>query len=159
MSQNSPYTDPKQALQFSEAGNYRIGIVTAKWNDDITAQLEKGAVEMLNKLGVKPENILLKKVPGSFELPLGAQKLLEAKKVDALLCFGCIIQGDTRHFDYVCQATTDGIMQVGLKYNTPVIFGVLTVNDHQQALDRVGGSHGHKGEEAAITALEMLQGA
>ena len=97
-----------------------------------------------------------KNVPGSFELTLGAQWLAELKEIDAVICLGCVIQGETRHFDFICDAVAHGITNVGLKFNKPVIFGVLTPDTLQQALDRAGGKHGNKGDEAAITAIKML---
>jgi 6,7-dimethyl-8-ribityllumazine synthase len=127
-------------------------------------------MEALIKEGVKQENIIVKTVPGSFELTIGAQQLLETKtptikkslrdfytsKLDAVICLGCVIQGETRHFDFICEAVANGITNVSIKYNKPVIFGVLTTDNLQQAIDRSGGKHGNKGVEAAITALKML---
>ena len=95
-------------------------------------------------------------MPGSFELPLAAQWMAQVEEIDAVVCLGCVIQGETRHFDFICQAVAQGIIEVGLKYNKPVIFGVLTPSTQQQALDRAGGKHGNKGDEAAITAIKML---
>ena len=106
--------------------------------------------------GVKKENIIRKDVPGSFELSLGAQWMAEQNKIDAVICLGCVIQGETRHFDFICQAVAHGLTDVGLKYNKPVIFGVLTTDTQKQALDRAGGKHGNKGDEAAMTAIKML---
>lgn len=115
-----------------------------------------GVIETLLNHNVKRENIIKKSVPGSFELSLGAQWLAAEKNIDAIICLGCVIQGETRHFEFICQAVAQGITQVGLKFNKPVIFGVLTTNTHQQALDRAGGKHGNKGDEAAATAIKML---
>lgn len=134
----------------------KFGIVVSEWNEEITESLYKGAVETLLKHGVKTYNIFRKNVPGSFELSLGAQWLAEVDEIDAVICLGCVIQGETRHFDFICDAVAHGITNVSLKYNKPVIFGVLTPNDQQQALDRAGGKHGNKGDEAAITAIKML---
>ncbi|HMP99303.1 MAG TPA: 6,7-dimethyl-8-ribityllumazine synthase [Cyclobacteriaceae bacterium] len=136
--------------------NKRIGIVTAAWNDDITGALKLSCIQSLSKSGVKRENIIIKSVSGTFELSLGAQWLAEQKDIDAVICLGCVIQGETPHFDYICQAVAYGITEVNLKYNKPVIFGVLTTLNKQQALDRAGGKYGNKGEEAALTAVEML---
>jgi 6,7-dimethyl-8-ribityllumazine synthase len=110
----------------------------------------------LLKYGAAEKNIVSVQVPGSFELSLGAQKMAEKTEIDAVICLGCVIQGETRHFDFICQAVADGITNVGLKYNKPVIFGVLTPNTQEQAMDRAGGKHGNKGDEAAITAIKML---
>jgi 6,7-dimethyl-8-ribityllumazine synthase len=134
----------------------KFAIVVSEWNDEITESLYNGAVETLLKYGAKKENIFRKNVPGSFELPLGAQWLAKLEEIDAVICLGCVIQGETRHFDFICDAVAHGITEVGLKYDKPVIFGVLTPNNQQQALDRAGGKHGNKGDEAAITAIKML---
>ena len=106
--------------------------------------------------GASKENIIRKTVPGSYELTLGAQWLAKEKDIDAVICLGCVIQGETPHFDYICQAVANGITNVALKYNKPVIFGVLTTLTQQQALDRAGGKHGNKGDEASATAVKML---
>ena len=143
-------------FEFSSAKNTRIGIVVSEWNDRITDSLLKGAEECLLEHGIAKDSILVKHVPGSFELPLGAKWLLERTDVDAVICIGCIIQGETRHFDFIAQAVADGIMKVGLKYSKPVIFSVLTCNTMEQAEDRAGGKHGNKGVEGAVSALKML---
>jgi 6,7-dimethyl-8-ribityllumazine synthase len=134
----------------------KFGILVSEWNDEITESLFSGAVDTLLKHGAKKENIFRKNVPGSFELPLAAQWLAAMEEIDAVICIGCVIQGETRHFDFICDAVANGITNVGLKFNKPVIFGVLTPNNQQQALDRAGGKHGNKGDEAAITAIKML---
>lgn len=134
----------------------KFGIVTAEWNEEITDALYKGAYETLLKHGARENNITSKWVPGSFELSLGAQWLAEDPSVDAVIAIGCLIQGETPHFDYICQAVALGLKDVNLKYNKPVIFGVLTTSDMQQAKDRAGGKHGNKGDEAAYTAISML---
>ncbi len=139
-----------------DASHMHIGIVVAEWNHNITENLLKGAHQTLLKHGAIANNITIKRVPGAFELPLGAQFLLEYSKMDAVICLGSVIQGDTKHFDFVCQGTADGIKDVALKYNKPVIFGVLTDNTKQQAIDRSGGKHGNKGDEAAVTAIKMV---
>jgi 6,7-dimethyl-8-ribityllumazine synthase len=133
----------------------RIGIVVSEWNCEITSALLKGAVDTLIKHDVSEDNILIKHVPGSFELTLGAQFIAEYDDVDAVICLGCVIQGETPHFTYICQGVTQGITQLNLEYNIPFIFGVLTTSDRQQAIDRAGGKHGNKGYEAAITAIKM----
>jgi 6,7-dimethyl-8-ribityllumazine synthase len=133
-----------------------FAIVVAEWNDDITEALYEGAVSGLVASGVKRKNIIRKNVPGSFELSLGALWMAEKKNIDAVICIGCVIQGDTPHFDYICQSVAYGITEAGLKTRKPVIFGVLTTLNKEQALERAGGKLGNKGEEAAITALKML---
>lgn len=136
--------------------NKKFGIVVSEWNDEITGALLEGSLETLLEQGASRENIIVHYVPGSFELSLGAQFLAQKEAIDAVMTLGCVIQGETRHFDFICDAVAQGITNVGLKYNKPVIFGVLTTNTMQQALDRAGGKHGNKGEEAAITAVKML---
>ena len=133
-----------------------IGIVVSEWNGEVTNALLEGALEILKKSGVSYKNIIVKYVPGSFELTLGAQYLCEKKNIAAVIVLGCVIQGETRHFDFICDAVAHGITNVGLKYNKPVVFGVLTTNTLKQAQDRAGGKHGNKGDEAAVTALKML---
>lgn len=135
----------------------KIAIVVSEWNHEVTGALKDGAKATLLKHGVAEDQILICYVPGSFELPSAAQLVLEAQnEVDAVICLGCVIQGETRHFDFICEAAAQGIKDVALKYNKPVIFGVLTPNTQQQAMDRAGGKHGNKGDEAAITALKMV---
>jgi len=134
-----------------------FAIVVAEWNEEITEPLYQGAFAALLKLGAKKKNIIRKNVPGSFELPLAAQWMAEKKEVDAIICLGCIIQGETAHFDYICQAVAYGVMKVNLKSNKPVAFGVLTTLNQQQAMDRAGGKFGNKGEEAALTVVKMLE--
>lgn len=134
----------------------RFGIVVAEWNSEVTEALFKGAYETLQKYGAKHENIIVKSVAGSYELPLAAQWLVQRIDIDAVIALGCIIQGETRHFDFIAQAVAKGIMDVNLKFAKPVIFGVLTTDNLAQALDRAGGKHGNKGDEAAITAIKML---
>ena len=125
-------------------------------NDTITDALLSAAQEGLVNHNAKPKNIIVKYVPGSFELPLGAQFLASEKNIDAVICLGCVVQGETAHFDFICDAVANGITNVGLKFNMPVVFGVLTTKNMQQALDRAGGKHGNKGEEAAYTAIKMI---
>jgi 6,7-dimethyl-8-ribityllumazine synthase len=134
----------------------KFAIVVAEWNADVTEALYEGAVSGLLSLGAKRSNIHRKTVPGSFELPLGAQWMARKKHIDAVICLGCVIQGDTPHFDYICQAVAKGIMDVALQTSKPVAFGVLTTLNKKQALERAGGKLGNKGEEAAVTVVNML---
>ena len=136
---------------------FQFGIVVASWNVEVTGKLYQGAFESLIKHGVEEENIISVDVAGSYELISGADLLLSHKKIDAVICLGCVIQGETRHFDFICNAVANGIAQVGIKHTKPVIFGVLTTDNQQQALERAGGKHGNKGDEAAITAIKMAQ--
>ncbi len=138
------------------AKKMRFGVVMAEWNIEVTAALKNGAVETLKKHGAKESNIVVKYVPGTFELPLGGQYFAEMENVDAVILLGCVIQGETRHFDYICEAVSQGTKDLNLKYNKPFIFGVLTTDNQQQALDRAGGKHGNKGDEAAVTAIKMV---
>lgn len=135
---------------------YSIGIVVADWNTEITHALMNGAIDFLKDKGVRDKNIHVTFVPGSFELPLAAQWLAERKDIDAVITLGCVIQGETRHFDFICDACAHGVMNVGLETGKPAIFGVLTTDNQKQALERAGGKHGNKGVEAAETALKML---
>lgn len=146
-------TQAKIDIDLSEK---KIAIVVAEWNRDITGALEEGAIDFLLKAGVKKKNIKLRPVPGTFELSLGAQWMAEKKEIDAVICIGCVIRGETAHFDFICQGATYGITEVGLKYNKPVVFGVLTTENQKQAEERAGGKLGNKGEEAAETAIKML---
>jgi 6,7-dimethyl-8-ribityllumazine synthase len=138
------------------AKGYKFGLVVAEWNYHITGALAQGAIDTFKKHEVNDEDIIVKHVPGSFELPLGGQFFAEYTDVDAILLIGCVIQGGTPHFDYICDGVTQGTTQLNLKYNKPFIFGVLTTNNEQQALDRAGGKLGNKGDEAAITAIKMV---
>jgi len=137
--------------------NKKFAIVVAEWNDDITEALFQGAQESLLANGVKKQNIIRKNVPGTFELTLGAVLMGERKDIDAVICIGCVIQGDTPHFDYICQAVAYGLTEANIKTKKPVVFGVLTTLNKQQALERAGGKYGNKGEEAAITAIKMIE--
>ncbi|KAA3440385.1 6,7-dimethyl-8-ribityllumazine synthase [Rufibacter hautae] len=134
----------------------KFGLVVAEWNKEITDTLCIGAYETLLQHGAKPENIYRNTVPGSFELTLGAQFLAQSNEIDAVIALGVVIKGETKHDDYICHAVAQGLTQVGLKFNKPVIFGLVTTNDEQQAWDRAGGKHGNKGVEAAATAIQML---
>src|SRR4051812_48626854 len=139
------------------AGPYRFGIVVAEWNAKITGALYEGAYQSLIDNGVLADNIFTYPVPGSFELTSGADILLKNKDLDAVICLGCVIQGETRHFDFICAAVANGVTNVAIKYSKPVIFGVLTTDNQQQAIDRAGGKHGNKGDEAAVTAIKMAK--
>lgn len=144
-------------FKLNSTENLRIGIVVSEWNDHITDSLLKGAYDSLIEQGVQNENINIQHVPGSYELPSGADMLLKFKpETDAVICIGCIIQGETRHFDFIAQAVAQGIMNISLKHEKPVIFSVLTTNNMQQAEDRAGGKYGNKGVEGAISCLKML---
>lgn len=138
-----------------DGGSMKIGIVVSEWNEEVTASLLEGAQNTLKLHGVAEENISVMLVPGSFELTFGARVMAEKNTPDAVICLGCVIQGETRHFDFICQGVTHGITELNLDYNIPFIFGVLTTDTLQQAQDRAGGKYGNKGDEAAVTALKM----
>lgn len=136
----------------------RVAIATAQWNSDITHALQQGAVDTLVAAGLDPDkDIDCFEVPGAVELTFAASQLIEASRYDAVIVFGCVIRGDTPHFDYVCQSVTQGITSLNADCDIPVIFGVLTVENHQQALDRAGGTLGNKGSEAADAAIAMVR--
>lgn len=138
------------------AADFKIGIVVSEWNDSITNNLLAGAKKALLENNVSESNILLRYVPGAFELPLAAQWMLDETDVDGVIAIGVVIQGETKHFDFVCKGATDGIMQVMLEYNSPISFCVLTDNTIQQSIDRSGGVHGNKGIECAIACIKMI---
>lgn len=140
-----------------DASGFKFGVVVSEWNYEITGALARGAVETLKKHGTDEENIIVKHVPGSFELTLGGQFFAEYTHVDAIILLGCVIQGETRHFDFICQSVAKGTTDLNLKFGIPVIFGVLTTENQQQAIDRSGGRLGNKGDEAAITAIKMVE--
>lgn len=135
---------------------YKIAVVAAEWNPEVTNAMCQGAVDTLRENGVLKKDITVVRVPGTFELPTAANLLLRRTCVDAVICIGCVIQGETRHFEFICQAVSQGLTNVALKHERPVIFSVLTCDTMQQALDRAGGRHGNKGVEGAITALKMI---
>ncbi len=135
----------------------RLAVVVSRFNGDVTRHLSEGCIEELSARGVAGEAVAVQQVPGCFELPLMAKIFATSGAFDAIICLGAIIRGDTPHFEYVSSATASGIQQVALETGVPVVFGVLTVDNEQQAYDRVGGAAGHKGREAALTALEMVQ--
>lgn len=139
-----------------DASSMRFGIVVSEWNEQITGALLEGVVNTLKKHGATDRHLLIQTVPGSFELTFGAAQMIKSGKVDAIIALGCVIRGDTPHFDYVCQGTTQGISQLNATSDVPVIFGLITTNTMQQALDRAGGILGNKGDECAITAIKML---
>ncbi len=136
---------------------YRFGIVVAEWNAEITSALLSGAVDSLIENGAEENNIEVFRVPGTFELTSGAILLAESSRFDAIITLGCVIQGETRHFDFICDAVANGVSNVSIKTQIPVIFGVLTTDNLEQAKDRSGGKHGNKGIEAGITAIKMAQ--
>lgn len=138
-----------------DAHKMRFGIVVADWNKDVTRALLEGAKKTLLNHNALEKNIIIRHVPGSFELTRGAQFVAEYDDPDVVICLGCVIKGETPHFTYICQSVTQGITQLNLDYDIPFIFGVLTTENHQQAVDRAGGKHGNKGDEAAITAIRM----
>jgi 6,7-dimethyl-8-ribityllumazine synthase len=137
--------------------DFKIGIVVSEWNENITLNLLKGAKQALLDNGVLENNIIVRFVPGAFELPLGCQYMCEKTNVDGVIAIGTVIQGETRHFDFVCDGATQGIMDINLKYNTPVSFCLLTDNTLQQSIDRSGGKHGNKGIECAIACMKMIE--
>ena len=137
------------------AKNFRFGIVVSEWNETITEGLCFGAVTGLLDNEVASEHIIRWNVPGSFELIYGAKKMLQTQNVDAVIAIGCVIQGETKHFDFVCEAVSQGIKDLNVETDIPVIFCVLTDNTMQQSIDRSGGKYGNKGTEAAIAAIKM----
>jgi 6,7-dimethyl-8-ribityllumazine synthase len=141
--------------EIPSAKGMHFAVVVSEWNTEVTAALERAACAALVKHGAKPKNIIVRYVPGSFELTLGAQFAAQLPDIDAIICLGCIIQGETRHFDFISNAVANGITNVGLMYNKPVVFGVLTTDNLKQAKERSGGKHGNKGDEAAVTAIKM----
>ena len=146
----------KPATPLPPATGMTFGIVVSEWNREITEALLQGAVDRLRQAGADERNIIISHVPGSFEIPLGAQLLAEKPHPDAIICLGCVIQGETPHFDYICQGVTMGVSELNLKYNKPFIFGVLTTRNIDQARQRAGGKLGNKGDEAAATAIRMV---
>jgi 6,7-dimethyl-8-ribityllumazine synthase len=139
-----------------DASAMKVGIVVAEWNHAITSKLMEGAVETLTRNGVSPEHIFVQWVPGSFELVFGATAMARQHPVDAVIVLGCVIRGETPHFDYVCQGVTQGIAQLNVQGRIPYIFGLLTNDTLQQSVDRAGGVLGNKGDEAAVTAIRMI---
>jgi 6,7-dimethyl-8-ribityllumazine synthase len=144
-------------IEVPSAKGFKFGVIVSQWNAQITGALYEGAYLALLKHGAHEDDIQTIKVPGSFELTSGADILLANKTLDAVICLGCVIQGETPHFTFICDAVANGVTNVSVKHNKPVIFGVLTTDNLQQAMDRAGGKHGNKGEEAAITAILMAE--
>lgn len=142
--------------KIGKLSNKKIGIVVSSWNSEITEALFEGARNTLAAAGIRKRNMILSRVPGSFELPLAAKWMADQKGIDGVIALGCVIQGETPHFDYICQAVANGLMKVNLSSGKPVAFGVLTTLNKKQAEERAGGKWGNKGEEAAVTVLEML---
>ena len=143
-------------LQINDAGSFRIGIVVSEWNDFVTYNLRDGALETLKMEGVKEENIQIVKVPGAFELNYASMQLCKERKFDAVIAIGCVIRGETPHFDYVCSAVAQGIKDCNVLTDVPTIFCVLTDDTKEQSIARSGGNLGNKGIEAAVTALQMI---
>jgi 6,7-dimethyl-8-ribityllumazine synthase len=144
-------------IALKDIDKVKIGLVVAEWNPEVTGSLEKGAIDTLKHYGITGQNIKSIKVPGSFELPMGARIMLKYEKYDAIICLGCVIKGETSHNEYINHAVSTGITHLGLTSGIPCIFGVLTPLNMEQALDRAGGKHGNKGVEAAVAALEMVR--
>lgn len=145
-----------QTQPIPDASEMRFGIIVTEWNNHITDKLLDGAIEELTQAGVQQSNITTKRVPGSFELIYAAQQLAKFGHVNGIIIIGCVIRGDTPHFDYICQGVTQGIAELNAKGDIPVIFGLLTVNTEEQALERAGGKLGNKGKEFALTAIKMV---
>ncbi len=156
MATNLKNLSEHDASKIPSARDMKFGIVVSEWNPEVTNALMNGAISTLLKYEVEEPNVIVSHVPGSFELTQGARQLIKQTNVDAVLCLGCVIKGDTPNFDYVCQGVTKGITDLNVKQKKPVIFGVLTTDNQQQALDRAGGKHGNKGDEAAVTAIKMV---
>jgi len=156
MATSEKHLSAQNILGNADISKKRFALVVSEWNEEVTEAMFEAAFQTLVDFGVKKKNILRKNVPGSFELSLGAQYMAQSDKIDAVICLGCVIQGETRHFEFICQSVAQGIKDVALKYNKPVIFGVLTTDTKQQALDRAGGKYGNKGDEAAGSAIKML---
>jgi 6,7-dimethyl-8-ribityllumazine synthase len=141
--------------EIPNANNFRFGIVVSEWNEQITEGLYQGALEALLDCGAQESNIVRWNVPGSFELVYGSKQMIATQNVDVVIAIGSVIQGETKHFDFVCSATAQGIKDLNVQTEVPVIFCVLTDNNLQQAIERSGGIHGNKGTEAAIAAIKM----
>ena len=156
MSSKNKNLSSKAQEQIKKLENVKIGIVVADWNASITHKLLQGAQTTLYKNGLSEADLTIVHVPGAFELPVGAKMLMQSDKYDGIICLGCVIKGETKHDEYINNSVANGIMQLGLMTGKPVIFGVLTPNDMQQAIDRAGGEHGNKGDEAAHTLIEMV---
>lgn len=138
------------------AEGMRFGIVVSEWNGEVTGALLEGAHDTLVRHGAREADITVLTVPGSFELVYGASRMLRAQRFDAVIAIGCVIRGDTPHFDYICQGTTEGLARLNVEGQAPVIYGLLTCNDMEQAEMRSGGMLGNKGDECAVTAIKMV---
>lgn len=145
-----------KSKSYPKAAEYKIGILTAEWNEGVTIAMRDAAIDTLQKNGVSKSHMYIRMVPGSFELVAGARMMIQSADVDAVIVLGSVIQGETRHFDFICEAVTQGITKLNIETEVPVIFGVLTTNTMEQAIARAGGAHGNKGDEAAVAALDML---
>ena len=156
MSSNTFSYTQDQTMPVPDASEMRFGIIVTEWNNHITDKLLDGAASELQKRGVAESNITVKRVPGSFELIYAAQQLAKFGHVNGIIIIGCVIRGDTPHFDYICQGVTQGIAELNAKGDIPVVFGLLTVNTPEQAEERAGGKLGNKGEEFALTAIKMV---
>lgn len=154
MSTQNPHSAPRTALP--HPSSCRVAIVAAEWNGHITSALTDGALEVFRREGYAKEDIDVYNVPGTVELTFAASQLIEASLYDAVIVFGCVIRGGTPHFDYVCDSVTQGVTALNADCDTPVIFGVLTVDNEQDALDRAGGRLGNKGSETAEAAIKMI---
>ena len=138
------------------AQGMRFGIVVSEWNNNITGALLQGAYDTLTKHGAREEDITVMTVPGSFELVFGASQMVKSGKMDAVIAIGCVVRGDTPHFDYICEGTTQGLASLNERFDVPVIYGLLTCNNMEQAQDRAGGTLGNKGDECAVTPIKMV---
>ena len=144
------------ATKLPDVSQYRFGILISEWNHQITNALGEGAISTLQENGISNEHIIVEHVPGAYELPTAANFMMASNKVDAVICIGSVIRGETEHFTFVCEAAAHGIKDVAIKFNAPVIFCVLTDDNMQQSIDRAGGKHGNKGVEAAVAAIKMI---
>ncbi len=156
MSSNTYSYTADQTLPIPDASEMRFGVIVTEWNNHITDKLLGGTIEELTQNGVSESNITIKRVPGSFELIYAAAQLAKFGHVNGIIILGCVIRGDTPHFDYICQGVTQGITELNAKGDVPVIFGLLTVNNQEQAEERAGGRLGNKGKEFALTAIKMV---
>lgn len=156
MSSKDKNLSSRDAVYIQAPEKIKIALVTSEWNQEITFSMEEACRQTLTDHGITPENIITERVPGAFELVLGAKWILSKENPSAVVCIGCVIKGETKHDEYISTSVAHGIMSLGLASGKPVIFGVLTPNDMQQAKDRAGGEHGNKGVEAAMTALKMI---
>ncbi len=156
MSSKNKNLSTNSEVSLTNVSKIKIGLVISKWNTHITSKLQNGCISHLKSIGITEENIKTIEVPGAFELAYGAKVLLNHSSYDAIICIGCVIKGETKHDEYINHATATHIQQLSLISNIPVIYGVLTPNDEQQAIDRSGGKYGNKGIEAANTALELI---